>query len=231
MGARSCDCRLDFVAQAILRRSNLELRKSAVALDRVAPGTAISERRIHPAEPLGWPRAAGCTRRSARAGTVPMHDKLPGIKPELTPSAVGSATVSVALASVSLARLDQLPAHALLGVTPSRAGQTPALPATLRAGATLPFTVPMHDKLPGIKAHYDRGLPRVGAAPHFAKCAALDLPARCSSSLRCRRSAVGWRCLWRRGSQVVRQGSAKPLCVGSIQTLASTPNCVCSKDL
>jgi hypothetical protein len=36
----------------------------------------------------------------------------------------------------------------------------------------------------------------------------------------------GWR-----GSQVVRQGSAKASSVGSIPTLASSSNCVCSKEL
>jgi hypothetical protein len=35
----------------------------------------------------------------------------------------------------------------------------------------------------------------------------------------------------RRGSQVVRRGSAKAVCVGSIPTLASLPNCAYSKDL
>ena len=37
--------------------------------------------------------------------------------------------------------------------------------------------------------------------------------------------------LGRRGSQVVRQGSAKALCVGSIPTLASISNCECSKEI
>jgi hypothetical protein len=41
---------------------------------------------------------------------------------------VGSATVSVALAGVSLASLEKVPVDALLGGTPSRAGGTPALP-------------------------------------------------------------------------------------------------------
>jgi hypothetical protein len=49
--------------------------------------------------------------------------------PEQAASAVGSATVAVALASVSLARLDWVPVGALLGGTPRRAGGTPALRA------------------------------------------------------------------------------------------------------
>jgi 4-hydroxy-tetrahydrodipicolinate synthase len=56
--------------------------------------------------------------------------------PEPTALAAGSATVSVALANVSLAGLDQVSAHTLLGETPSRipAGQGRRFRALWRAG-------------------------------------------------------------------------------------------------
>jgi hypothetical protein len=67
--------------------------------------------------------------------------------PEPAASAAGSATVPVALASVALARLDQVPAIALHGGTPRRAGeaclrrrrgrQAPACPARFGVGASL----------------------------------------------------------------------------------------------
>jgi hypothetical protein len=78
---------------------------------------------------------------------VPMRAGSVGLRAHCEPAvpAVGSATVSVAPASVSLASRDQVPADALLGGTPRRAGETclrrrrgrqaPALPARLGVGA------------------------------------------------------------------------------------------------
>jgi hypothetical protein len=69
---------------------------------------------------------------------------------------VGSATVPVALASVSPASLQEMPTDGLLGETPSRAGETclrrgrgrqaPALPPCLGVGATLWFMAAMRDQ-------------------------------------------------------------------------------------
>ena len=86
----------------------------------------------------------------AQQSAVPIRDKSSGINAlqEPAPSAMGSATVPVALASVPLASPDQVHVHTLLGETPRRAGETPALPIC--------------DKSSGINALQEVFLDRVG---------------------------------------------------------------------
>jgi prepilin-type N-terminal cleavage/methylation domain-containing protein len=95
---------------------------------RVTP--ALPALRVTPALPAlpVLPACEGVSASGRCKFSVPETPAVSSPFPEPTSSAVGSATVPVALASVPRASRHLVTAEGLLGVTPSTAGVTPALP-------------------------------------------------------------------------------------------------------